>query len=81
MKFKYVGQAGFKDLDLTIAGIFEPSDVLIPNTIFEIPDENVALIKRVKLNGNYQVVKEKPKFLKKMKKKEEKEEKDKGEDK
>lgn len=81
MKFKYVGQAGFKDLDLTIAGIFEPSDVLIPNTIFEIPDENVALIKRVKLNGNYQVVKEKPKFLKKMKKKEEKEEEDKGEDK
>lgn len=81
MKFKYVGQAGFKDLDLTIAGIFEPSDVLIPNTIFEIPDENVALIKRVKLNGNYQVVKDKPKFLKKMKKKEEKEEEDKGEDK
>lgn len=81
MKFKYVGQAGFKDLDLTIAGIFEPSDVLIPDTIFEIPDDNVALIKRVKLNGNYQVVKDKPKFLKKMKKKEEKEEEDKGEDK
>lgn len=81
MKFKYVGQAGFKDLDLTIAGIFEPSDVLIPDTVFEIPDDNVALIKRVKLNGNYQVVKDKPKFLKKMKKKEEKEEEDKGEDK
>ena len=81
MKFKYVGQAGFKDLDLTIAGIFEPSDVLIPDTVFEIPDDNVALIKKVKLNGNYQVVKDKPKFLKKMKKKEEKEEKDKGEDK
>ncbi len=81
MKFKYVGQAGFKDLDLTIAGIFEPSDVLIPDTVFEIPDDNVALIKKVKLNGNYQVVKDKPKFLKKMKKKEEKEEEDKGEDK
>ena len=81
MKFKYVGQAGFKDLDLTIAGIFEPSDVLIPDTVFEIPDDNVALIKKVKLNGNYQVVKDKPKFLKKMKKKEKKEEEDKGEDK
>ena len=81
MKFKYIGQAGFKDLDLTIAGIFEPSDVLIPDTIFEIPDDNVDLIQRVKLNGNYQIVNEKPKFLKKVKKEKKKEEEDKGEDK
>ena len=75
VKFKYIGQAGFKDLDLCIAGIMNPNDVLIPNTIIEIPDENTSLIKRVKINGNYQLIQEKPKFRKVKK------EKDKGEDK
>ena len=44
MKFKYVGQAGFKDLDLCIAGICKKDDVLIPDTIIEIPDDNQDLI-------------------------------------
>lgn len=77
MKFKYVGQAGFKDLDLCIAGICDPKDVLIPDTIIEIPDEMTGLIQRVKLNGNYQEVQSRQKF-KKVKKEEKKE---KGEDK
>lgn len=71
MKFKYVGQAGFKDLDLTIAGITKPKDVLLPNTIIEIDDP--VLIQRLKINGNYELVREnpkprpKPKFKKKIK--------------
>jgi len=80
MKFKYVGQAGFKDLDLCIAGITNPRDELIPDTVIEIPDENTALIQRVKLNGNYQEIREKPKF-KKVIKKTKNDEEDKGEDK
>lgn len=75
MKFRYVGQAGFKNLDLCVAGITDPNDVLIPNTIIEIPDDMTDLIERVKINKNYEPVYEKPKF-KKVKK-----EKDKGEDK
>jgi hypothetical protein len=77
MKFKYVGQAGFKDLDLCISGICKPTDILVPDTIIEIPDEMTGLIQRVKLNGNYQEVPSRPKF-KKVKKEEKKE---KGEDK
>ncbi len=77
MKFKYVGQAGFKDLDLCIAGVCNPKDVLIPNTIIEVPDEMPSLIKRVKLNGNYEEVQSRPKVKKVMKK----EENEKGEDK
>jgi hypothetical protein len=80
MKFKYIGQAGFKDLDLCIAGVTNPQDVLIPNTIIDIPNEMTGLIERVKINGNYQVVAEKPKFKKELKT-EKKEKKEKGEDK
>lgn len=78
MKFKYVGQAGFKDLDLTIAGITKPQDVLLPNTIIEVTDP--TLIKRLQINGNYEVVQEKPRprpkynFKKKIEEKEEEEE-------
>ena len=79
MKFKYVGQAGFKDLDLCIAGITNPNDVLIPDTIIEIPDTNTALIQRVNLNGNYQEIQERPTVKKVKKVKENK--KNKGEDK
>ena len=78
VKFKYIGQAGFKDLDLCIAGITKPSDELIPDTIIEIPDENTALINKVRINGNYELVQEKPKFKKVMKKTKENK---KGEDK
>lgn len=78
MKFKYVGQAGFKDLDLTIAGITKPKDVLLPNTIIEVDDP--VLIQRLKINGNYEEVHEKPKprpkpkFKKKIKEEEKEEE-------
>ena len=78
MKFRYVGQAGFKDLDLCIAGITSPKDVLIPDTIIEIPDTEKGLIKRVKANGNYEVVHEKPNFKKSVKKETEND--DKGDD-
>lgn len=77
MKFKYVGQTGFKDLDLCIAGVCDPRDVLVPNTVIEIPDDNKGLIQRVKLNANYQEVQSKPKVKKVLKK----EENEKGEDK
>lgn len=73
MKFKYIGQAGFKDLDLCIAGICDPRDELIPDTIIEIPDTETDLIKRVKVNGNYQEVIQRPKMVKKTKKEEKKE--------
>lgn len=78
MKFKYIGQAGFKDLDLTIAGITKPQDVLLPNTIIEVTDP--IIIQRLKINGNYEVVHEKPKprpkpkFKKKIKEEEKEEE-------
>lgn len=78
VKFKYIGQAGFKDLDLCIMGITKPSDELIPNTIIDIPNEYTALIQRVRLNGNYQEIQEKPKFKKVVKKTKEE---DKGDDK
>lgn len=78
MKFKYIGQAGFKDLDLTIAGVTKPKDVLLPNTIIDVDDP--VLIQRLKINGNYEIVSEKPrpkikpKFKKKLEEKEEEEE-------
>lgn len=72
MKFRYVGVSEFRDLDLVLNGVMKESDVLIPNTIFEVSDTKRELIKRLKMNGNFEVVAEKPKVArKKTKKKEE----------
>lgn len=82
MKFKYIGRAGVKSLDLTIAGITKASDVLIPDTIIEVPDDNKLLINKLRVNGNYVEVKEKPKVtVKKTKKDKKQDKKDKTEDK
>ena len=54
MKFKYMGHAPIKDVDLVLAGIFKPSQAITPGTIFEIPDDNQNLIKLVKLMGIYE---------------------------
>ena len=81
MKFKYIGRVGVKSLDLTIAGITKPTDVLIPNTIIEVPNDNTQLINKLKVNGNYVEVKEKPKVTLKKKSKDKKQDKEEGEDK
>lgn len=80
MKFKYTGTAPIKDVDLVLAGLFKPNQVITPGTVFEVSDNDTLLIQRVKLNGVYEeVVMPKkvgrPKKLKKSKEKEEKEEK------
>ena len=49
MKFKYVGHAPIKDVDLVLAGIFNPNQAITPGTIFEIPDDNQNLIRLVKM--------------------------------
>lgn len=58
MKFIYKGHAPIKDVDLTIAGIFKPEDVIVNGTVFEIPDENKLLIQRVEVQGIYELYSE-----------------------
>ncbi len=74
MKFIYHGQP-VKNVDLVWAGIFEPSDIIVDGTVFEIPDDNKALIERVQVNGCFEEYVEpkkatKPKSKKKYNKKE-----------
>lgn len=54
MKFKYVGHAPIKDVDLVLAGIFKPNQAIIPGTVFEIPNDKKDLIKLVKMMGIYE---------------------------
>lgn len=54
MKFIYTGQLPIKDMDLTLAGIFKPNDLIVKGTVFEVPDDNPVLIQRVKLGGSYE---------------------------
>ena len=77
MKFIYHGLP-VKNVDLVWAGIFKPSDIIVEGTVFEIPDDNVELIRRVKVNGCFEEYVEpkkvsKPKFKKKTEEKEEEE--------
>ncbi len=79
MKFKYIGDLPIKNVDLVVAGIFKPNDVITKNTIIDIPDDNQLLIQRMRINGNYvecnepkKVGKPKKEFKKKVEKKEEK---------
>lgn len=58
MKFKYVGVSEFRDLDLVLNGVMKETDMLLPNTIFEVSDTKRELIKRLQMNGNFEVVKE-----------------------
>ena len=62
MKFIYHGLP-VKNVDLVWAGIFKPSDIIVDGTIFEVPDENVALIDRVKVNGCFEEYKEPKKVI------------------
>jgi hypothetical protein len=59
MNFKYVGETGFKDIDLVIYGIMEKGDELVNGMTFTVPDEQKSLIKRLQVNGNYVQVKRK----------------------
>lgn len=68
MKFKYVGVAEFRDLDLVLNGVLKETDVLIPNTIIEVDDTKKELIKRLQMNGNFEIVIEKKGKVKKVKK-------------
>ena len=74
MKFIYHGLPS-KSIDLVWAGIFKPTDVMVEGTTFEIPDDNVQLINRVKVNGAFEEYVE-PKKAAKPKKTLEKEEED-----
>lgn len=80
MKFRYVGVSEFRDLDLVLNGVMKESDLLIPDTVFEVSDTKRELIKRLKMNGNFEVVPEKPKVTRKPKKGRNKREEDKEED-
>lgn len=68
MKFKYNGQSRVKDLDLVLAKIMKPTDVLINGMIITVPDSETQLIKRLTINGNYEVYNEPKKFKKPFKK-------------
>lgn len=77
MKFRWIGDNGFKDLDLVIFKILTPQDVLFTGRIIEIPDNQTHLINRIKLNGNYEEYVEPPKKVlkpRKSKKKDKEEE-------
>ncbi len=74
MKFKYIGQSRVKDLDLVLAKIMKPTDVLINGMIISIPDSEAQLIKRLEINGNYQVYNEPKKFKRQKEDKETKKE-------
>lgn len=80
MKFKYIGDLPIKNADLVLAGIFKPIDVIHKGTVFEVPDDNVELISRMKITGNY-IEYEEPKKISKSKKKFKKEKKEEKEDK
>ena len=77
MKFKYIGQSRVKDLDLVLAKIMKPTDVLIKGMIITVPDSETQLIKRLQINGNYEVYNEPKKFKKPFKKDKETKEEDK----
>ena len=70
MKFKYRGQSRVKDLDLVLAKVMKPTDVLINGMIITVPDSDPQLIKRLQINGNYEVYNEPKKFKKPLKDKE-----------
>lgn len=72
MEFKYTGQLPIKDVDLTLAGIFKPDEMITNGTIFEVPDENRKLIQRVKISGVYEEY-HRPKKIGKPKQKEKEE--------
>lgn len=74
MKFKYLGQSGVKDLDLVLAKIMKPNDILINGRIITIPDSDTQLIKRLQINGNFEVYNEPKRYIKPKKVKEPKKE-------
>lgn len=76
MKFKWVGGNGFKDIDLVLAGIKTQDQQLYTGMIITVPDSEERLIRRLKVNGNYEVYNEPKKFKKPLKIKKEKEEKE-----
>lgn len=67
MQFKWNGANGVKDLDLVLYHILTPKDVLMKGDVITIPDTETELIKRIKFNGNYEIV-TKPKVSKQFKK-------------
>ena len=78
MKFKYTGELPVKNADLVLAGVFKSNESIRNGTIFEIPDENVELIQRMKISGNYVEYYE-PKKVGRPKKEEKEEKEDKEE--
>ncbi len=54
MKFQWKGTSGIKDLDLVLAGVKPAGYELKTNDVIEVPDDNIRLIKRIRLNANYE---------------------------
>ena len=54
MKFKYIGQSGYKDLDLVVYKILAPDKVLKKGDIIDVPDNLTELIQRIQINGNFE---------------------------
>ena len=80
MKFKYIGNMPIKDVDLVLAGVFKPNQVITKGAVFEVPDNDTILIQRVKLNGVYEEVVMPKKVIKPKKLKKETKEKEKKEE-
>lgn len=76
MKFKWIGGNGFKDIDLVLAGIKKQDQQLYTGMVIDVPDEEARLIRRLKVNGNYEVYNEPKKVKKPLKFKKEIEEKE-----
>ena len=58
MKFKWIGENAYKDIDLVLNKVMTPQQLLFKGSIVDIPDDNVELIQRIKLNAKYEVYEE-----------------------
>ena len=54
MKFIYTGQLPIKDADLVLAKIFKPNESIKKGAIFEVPDDDILLLQRIKMTGYYE---------------------------
>lgn len=63
MKFKYIGQE-IGNVSFANAGIIEHGELMKPNKVYEVPDDDVLLIDACVSNGAYVEVKENKKSKK-----------------
>ena len=56
MKVKYIGSEGVVCIDFIMYKICKKGESLVPNKIYEIPDENETLCKAMELSGDFEIV-------------------------